>query len=139
MRALEIAENGNKKSEISDGKTLLYDYTAFMIDIPRDILYKRIDERVDKMVKNGLIEEVNSLIKLGITCDNQCMQGIGYKEIYEYLSGKTDIDSAIEKIKLNTRHYAKRQITFFNRQIETVKLPFDSIDKNAQRIIKYYD
>lgn len=139
VRALEIVENGNKKSEITDGKTLLYDYKAFMIDVPRDVLYARIGERVDKMIEKGLIGEVESLIKSGITSDNQCMQGIGYKEIYDYLTGKIDKQSAIDKIKLNTRHYAKRQITYFNRQIITVKLPFDSAENNAKRIIQYYD
>ena len=139
IRALEIIENGNKKSDICDDKTPLYDYKAFMIDIPREILYKRIDERVDKMINNGLIEEVEVLISKGITDKNQCMQGIGYKEIYAYLIGNIDKETAIDQIKLNTRHYAKRQLTFFNRQIETIKLPFDTADKNAKRIMTYYD
>ena len=139
IRALEIAENGNKKSEINDDKTPIYDYKAFMIDVPREILYKRIDERVDKMINNGLIEEVEGLISNGITDKNQCMQGIGYKEIYAYLIGNIDKETAIEQIKLNTRHYAKRQLTFFNRQIETIKLPFDTAEENAKRIMAYYD
>lgn len=139
IRALEIIENGNKKSDLNDDKTPLYDYKAFMIDVPREILYKRIDERVDKMINNGLIEEVEVLISKGITDKNQCMQGIGYKEIYAYLIGNIDKETAIDQIKLNTRHYAKRQLTFFNRQIETIKLPFDTADKNAKRIMTYYD
>lgn len=139
IRALEIVDNGVKKSELNDGKTPLYDYKAFMIDVPREILYKRIDERVDNMINNGLIEEVARIVSHGITDNNQCMQGIGYKEIYEYLNGKTDKEAAIEKIKLNTRHYAKRQITFFKKQIETIALPFDSADENVKRILSYYD
>ena len=135
VRALEIVENGNKKSDIIDNKTPLYDYKAFMIDVPRDVLYKRIDDRVDKMIKNGLIEEVENLINKGITNKNQCMQGIGYKEIYSFITGKTDKKTAIEQIKLNTRHYAKRQLTFFNRQIDAIKLPFDSADENVKRIM----
>lgn len=137
IRALEIAENGNKKSDIIDDKTPLYDYKAFMIGVPRDVLYKKIDERVDKMIKNGLIDEVNNLVSQGITDKNQCMQGIGYKEIYAYLIGKIDKETAIKQIKLNTRHYAKRQITFFSRQIETVKLPFDTAEENSKRILTY--
>ena len=135
VRALEIVENGNKKSDIIDNKTPLYDYKAFMIDVPRDVLYKRIDDRVDKMIKNGLIEEVENLINKGITDKNQCMQGIGNKEIYSFITGKTDKKTAIEQIKLNTRHYAKRQLTFFNRQIDAIKLPFDSADENVKRIM----
>lgn len=137
IRALEIFENGNKKSDIIDEKIPLFDYKAFMVDIPREILYKRIDKRVDLMVKNGLFEEVKALIDRGITINNQCMQGIGYKEVYAYYMGEYDKTTAIEKIKLNTHHYAKRQITFFNRQLKTVKLPFDSAENNVKRILTF--
>ena len=113
IRALEIYENGVKKSEIRDEKIPVYPYKAYSYDVEREVLYDNIDKRVDKMIEKGLVDEVKRLTTLGITDKNQCMQGIGYKEIYEYLSGKTTLAEAIEKIKLNTRHYAKRQITFF--------------------------
>ena len=67
------------------------------------------------MIKNGLTEEVRGLKDQGVTLNNQCMQGIGYKEIYLYLDGEYTLSEAIEIIKLNTRHYAKRQITFFKK------------------------
>lgn len=115
VRALEIYfSTGTKKSNLNDTLTPRYSYIAVAIDMPRNVLYERINLRVDNMVKQGLIEEVKGLIKKGITIENQCMQGIGYKEIYEGLNGG-NLDDAIEKIKLNSRHYAKRQITFFKR------------------------
>ena len=115
IRALEIYESGIKKSEIIDDFKPKYDYKAFSIDHARETLYKRIDLRVDVMVKNGLIDEIKDLLSLRVNKNCQCMQAIGYKEILEYLDGLCTLEQAIEKIKLNTRHYAKRQITFFKK------------------------
>lgn len=115
VRALEIFyATGTKKSLLNDDLKPRFSYIAVSIDMPRNVLYDRINLRVDKMVENGLVEEVKTLIKNGITIENQCMQGIGYKEIYEGLENGNLIE-AVEKIKLNSRHYAKRQITFFKR------------------------
>ncbi|MBR5439674.1 MAG: tRNA (adenosine(37)-N6)-dimethylallyltransferase MiaA [Clostridia bacterium] len=115
VRALEIYyATGKKKSHLNDTLTPRFSYIAVSIDMPRNVLYERINLRVDKMVELGLVDEVKNLIKKGITIENQCMQGIGYKEIYEGLNGG-NLDDAIETIKLNSRHYAKRQITFFKR------------------------
>ena len=136
IRALEICESGVKKSDILDDFTPKYDYLAYAIDYPRETLYERINKRVDIMVENGLIDEVNRLLDNGVTQDNQCMQGIGYKEILEFVNGEITIDEAIEKIKLNTRHYAKRQITFFKRLPSLKSLKFDSVDNLANRIIE---
>jgi len=88
------------------------------------------------MIENGLIDEVNSLISLGITNKNQCMQGIGYKEIYSYLIGEISKDEAISLIKLNTRHYAKRQITFFKRLENLQNLEKDDYTLMAKRIVE---
>lgn len=115
VRALEIYSSGTKKSDIKDSFVPKINYKAVSFDFPRDELYKRIDRRVDEMIKNGLTEEVRRLKDQGITLNNQCMQGIGYKEIYLYLDGEYTLSEAIEKIKLNTHHYAKRQITFFKK------------------------
>lgn len=136
IRAIEISENGKLKSDIKDDYTPKYDYIAFSIDRDRDDLYNRINQRVDKMIENGLEDEVRKLIRKGITLQNQCMQGIGYKEIYAYLTGEYSLDEAIEKIKLNTRHYAKRQITFFKKldRLEGLK-PGDN-ELLAKRIIE---
>ena len=115
VRALEIYESGYKKSDIVDSMTLKYDVFAYSFDYDREILYERINKRVDIMVENGLVDEVKTLISQGITSENQCMQAIGYKEIYSYLVGEISLEQAIDLIKLNTRHYAKRQITFFKK------------------------
>lgn len=136
IRALEIFENGVKKSDILNELVPKYDYRAYSFCFEREILYSRIDKRVDIMIKSGLVDEVQSLIDLGITLNNQCMQGIGYKEIYGYLKNEYSLDDAVEMIKLNTRHYAKRQITFFKKLQDLKYLePQDSVEI-AKRICK---
>lgn len=136
VRALEIYESGIPKSSICDEKKPKIDYAAFSIDFPREILYERINRRVDAMIKNGLVTEVQSLIDIGVTNKNQCMQGIGYKEIYSYLTGNISLEEAVEQIKLNTRRYAKRQITFFKNQLPgVINLPPVSAEENAEFII----
>lgn len=122
IRALEICDNGIKKSEISDEKTPVFNYKAFSYDYPRETLYNRINTRVDKMIDNGLIREVKELMDEGITIENQCMQGIGYKEVYSYLSGESDYTETIETIKRNSRRYAKRQITYFKKLKDLIYL-----------------
>ncbi len=115
IRALEIFENGQKKSSIVDVLIPKFDFKAYMLGFQREVLYERINARVNIMIKNGLIDEVKGLIADGFDRSSQCFQGIGYKEILEYLDGVISLDEAIEKIKLNTRHYAKRQLTFFKK------------------------
>ena len=114
IRALEIFEaSGVRKSDIKDEMIPRFDFIAIMPTYDRETLYNRINKRVDGMFRNGLEEEVEGLLKSGLTLENQSMQGIGYKETAEaILSGS---DMPVETIKLNTRHYAKRQITFFKR------------------------
>lgn len=125
IRALEIYHSGTKKSDICDDFKPKYDYKAFSISHPRDELYKRINYRVNLMAKNGLIDEIKGLIDIGIGRNDQCMQAIGYKEILDYFDGKCSLESAIELIKLNTRHYAKRQITYFKKLNIKNLLPSD--------------
>ena len=138
VRALEIYYGtGKKKSLLNDKLEPRFSYIAVSIDMPRSILYERINLRVDKMVENGLIEEVKGLTQKGITIDNQCMQGIGYKEIYDGLI-TNDIDGAIEKIKLNSRHYAKRQITFFKRLEGLVNLS-GTREELLEKVIDLYN
>jgi tRNA dimethylallyltransferase len=135
IRALEIAETGTIKSKILDDFKPKYDYDAYSIDFDRDTLYDRINKRVDSMIKEGLINEVQTLIDQGITIQNQCMQGIGYKEIYSFLLGEISLENAIDLIKLNTRHYAKRQITFFKKLPNLKLLTPDDPKILAQRIV----
>ena len=116
IRALEIYEaSGKRKSEIEDKKTPKYNYTAIAIDYPREELYDRINRRVDEMFDCELIEEVEQLIDRGLTYENQCMQAIGYKEVLECLKNGDNDSTMRNIIKQNTRHYAKRQITFFKK------------------------
>lgn len=116
IRALEIYHvSGKKKSEQISSQEPRYDYLLIGLTSGREILYDRINKRVDTMLENGLINEVQGLIDGGITDQNQCMQGIGYKETYNFLTGKTDKEEFVEKLKQASRNYAKRQITYFKK------------------------
>ncbi len=90
-----------------------FNFRFIFIEQERNKLYRKIDLRVDKMIENGLIEEVKKLREIGINQDCQCMQAIGYREIWSYLDGEISEHEAIQLIKQNTRNYAKRQITWF--------------------------
>ena len=136
IRALEICESGIKKSDILDSYEPKYDYKAFAIDFPREELYQRINKRVDIMIDNGLVQEIERLLDNGVTKNHQCMQGIGYKEIYEYLVGEVSLADAVENIKINTRHYAKRQITYFKKLPGLIWLKPNKADLLAKRIIE---
>ena len=136
VRALEILHNGKKKSEIKDEKTPKYDFKAYSVAFPLKTLYERIERRVDNMIDEGLVDEVKNLLGSGVNKDDQCMQGIGYKEIVGYLQGEYDLSFAIDLIKLNTRHYAKRQNTFFKKLDNLTYLAPDSAFIMADRIIK---
>ncbi len=116
IRALEIYEiTGNTKTNNSTNKQLLYDLDMYVLDWDREILYDRIEKRVQIMFDNGLQKEIENLLKVGITFDMQSMQGIGYKEFASYFDGKCSLDDVKNAIILNSRHYAKRQITWFKR------------------------
>ena len=116
IRALEIYDvTGKAKSLQQDAPIPRFDFEAVSIDYPRDKLYNRINLRVEQMFAQGLMEEVQGLLRDGVTEDMQCMQGIGYKEIAEGMRmGQTEAEM-MEIIKNNTRKYAKRQQTFFKR------------------------
>ena len=116
IRALEIYEvSGKRKSELQDGLKCKREYFAVAIDYPRDILYERINARVDRMFDSGLVDEIAGLLAEGIDESYQCMQAIGYKEVLECLKNNKNESTMREIIKQNTRHYAKRQITFFKK------------------------
>lgn len=121
LRAIEIYEQtGQKKSEIINEQehVCLYDAYFVGLTLPRELLYERINLRVDMMMKNGLQEEMKSLIKQGLTRENQSMKAIGYKEWFDYFEGKCDINEVSENIKKHSRQYAKRQYTWFKNQFE---------------------
>lgn len=118
IRAIEIfMTSGSKKSEIVNDTQIIFKSPLIIgLNIDRNVLYNRINSRVDNMINNGLIEEVKKLYNLGYSPDNcNAMKGIGYKEIVSYLNNECTLEEAIEKIKQHTRNYAKRQITWFKR------------------------
>lgn len=140
IRAIEYFLINNalisEHNELQRKKTSPYDFRFFVLNPKRDILYDRINKRVDKMVEKGLVDEVKSLIERGLSIDNISMQGIGYKEIVEYLEGNIPLDKAVENIKQNTRHMAKRQVTWFKRERDVIYIdPFEF--ENNEKIVDY--
>ncbi len=135
IRILEIyratGKNKTEQEMESRKKEVKYDYKVFAINIERHILYERINKRVDIMIAQGLMEEVKKIIKKYPEFPT-AMQAIGYKEIVEYLDNKITIEDAIEKIKQETRRYAKRQITWFKR-IENIKW-LDGLEETQNNI-----
>ncbi len=101
-----------------------YDFRLYALELPRDILYQRVDRRVDDMMNMGLLEEVKRLKDSGIPADAQSMQGLGYKELLPVLDGAMPLADAVSLIKLRTRHYAKRQLTWFKRDDRIRWIPF---------------
>lgn len=131
IRALEVYFDTGvpfSKWKETQSKELLYDAAIVGLKMDRALLYERINHRVDVMMKAGLLEEVKGLFDQNIH-ETQAVQGIGYKEIYEYLEGKVDIETAVEKLKKNSRNYAKRQFTWFRNQLEVEW--FDMTDISA--------
>lgn len=123
IRILEIyKETGKTKTQMEEESRKNkpeYNYKLFVIDMPREKLYQNINQRVDKMIRQGLIEEVKEITERYKECPTS-MQGLGYKETKEYLDGIITKEEMIEKIKLQTRHYAKRQLTWFRKNKEAI-------------------
>ncbi len=117
IRALEVCLDGKKMQDFSNDLKYNEEYLPIIIVLNRDreILYNRINKRVDIMMESGLVEEVKRLLNMGYHKDLISMQGIGYKEIIKYLDGEYTLDEAVEIIKRDSRRYAKRQITWFKR------------------------
>ncbi|WP_031514587.1 tRNA (adenosine(37)-N6)-dimethylallyltransferase MiaA [Desulfofalx alkaliphila] len=116
-----------------------YKVALFGLTMPREILYKRIEKRVDIMLEQGLVEEVQGLIKQGVKAHVTSMQGLGYKEIASYLAGELTLAQAVELIKRDTRRYAKRQLTWFKRDPRIIWFDmnkYNNIDLVADEIIK---
>ena len=117
VRALEALHNGETIKDFSKDPEPVTDYSVKLIGLTRnrEELYDRINKRVDLLVEQGLFQEVDNLLGRGLTENDISMKGIGYKEIIGYFSGKYSREEAIELVKKNTRHYAKRQLTWFKR------------------------
>ena len=130
----------NQKCISSEGNKLLYDAIFIGLTTSRDKLYDRINKRVDEMVNDGLIDEVKSLYDKNIR-SKAIMTGIGYKELYDYFDSKISLEEAIELIKKRSRHYAKRQYTWFNNQmnIKWFDVDFNNFDNTFKSVVKYIE
>lgn len=116
IRAIEIAESGLKKSDgLGNNRKPRFDARIFVLQTDREQLYSKIDARVDDMFANGLVQEVQALVNKYGFLQTSAFQAIGYKEVIAYLKGDITLTKAIELVKINTRHYAKRQISYFKR------------------------
>lgn len=126
IRALEFYENSGKPISTHNKeqrqKTSAYNSCYFVLTDDRKKLYERIESRVDQMLSKGLVDEVRTLKEQGCNASMVSMQGLGYKEILEYLDGRCSLLEAVEKIKKETRHFAKRQLTWFRREKDVIWL-----------------
>ena len=140
IRALEyFHQTGEKISEHNEEqrkKVSPYNFSYFVLNDERAHLYERINLRVDQMINEGLVREVQSLKEKGYTRDMVSMQGLGYKEMFDYLDNKCSLEEAVEIIKRDTRHFAKRQITWFKRESDVTWIDKKEYDYNEERILK---
>ena len=144
QRAIEIyEESGQKKSDImaSQQHVCLYDCVFIGLTLPRDVLYERINYRVDLMIKEGLLAEVLALVEKGAKSDYQSMKGIGYREWFDYIDQKKSKEEVIEAIKQNSRRYAKRQYTWFKNQMEIkwFNVCLDDFKQTIDDVLNYLD
>lgn len=140
IRALEYYKQTSKKisehNEEQKQNVSPYNFVYFVLNDDRDKVYERINRRVDIMIENGLKDEVMFLLEKGYNKNLVSMQGIGYKEMIEYLEGACDLDEAIYNIKINTRHFAKRQLTWFRREKEVTMINYPDYNYDKDEIIK---
>lgn len=141
IRALEYyhetGEPISRHNEQERKKESPYRFAYFVLSDDRAHLYNRIDQRVDQMLKDGLLEEVRSLQQRGYTRNMVSMQGLGYKEILAYLEGECTLDEAIYILKRDTRHFAKRQITWFKRERDTDWIFKQDYGYREERILEH--
>lgn len=141
VRALEYQHfTGQKFSEYNkkqSQKEAKYRFCYFVLTDERAHLYDRINKRVDKMIKDGLKEEVQALLQKGYDPGLISMQGVGYKEFFAYFEGKETLEETAETIKKNTRHFAKRQLTWFRKERDVIWVDKQKFDYDDDRIIEY--
>ncbi len=141
IRALEYYnETGKKFSQNNEEQRQNespYEFKYFVLNMEREKLYERINMRVDTMIENGLVKEVENLLKMGYHKELNSMQGIGYKEIVSYLEGEMSLDEAIETLKLNTRHFAKRQLTWFRREKTVTWVDYEKFNNDKEKIYEF--
>lgn len=140
IRALEFYEKTGQPisahNEAQRQNVSPYRFAYFVLNDRREEIYKRIDLRVEQMVAAGLADEVRQLKEMGCTKDMVSMQGLGYKEILRYLEGELTLEEAVYLIKRDTRHFAKRQLTWFRREKDVIWLEKGGVDQNGQKLIE---
>ncbi|GFI31874.1 MAG: tRNA (adenosine(37)-N6)-dimethylallyltransferase MiaA [Lachnospiraceae bacterium] len=141
IRALEFHHlTGRKISEHNERERMRsspYQSAYFVLNDDRSCLYERIERRVEQMMEEGLVEEVKQLRELGCRREMVSMQGLGYKEILDYLEGDCTLEEAVYRIKRDTRHFAKRQLTWFRREREVIWIHKPEFDYNNDRMLQY--
>ncbi len=138
IRAIEVykTQGVTVSDKAKEEKISPYNAVYFCIDWDREVLYDRINRRVDIMVKDGLLDEVKDLLSRSIDPKCTAMQSIGYKEFYGYLNGEMTLDEALDTIKQSSRRYAKRQLTWFRRNKDIHWLKPETAEADAMEIIK---
>lgn len=138
VRLLNKLENGEEI--VTEKSKLLYPCKVIGLTTDREYLYERINNRVDQMIKSGLLEEVNGLKKHYLT-SRVLNSGIGYKEFYDYFYNNVSLNNVIQKIKLDSRRYAKRQYTFFNHQFDTkwFDVNFEDFSRTVDAVYEYIE
>ncbi len=138
IRALEVCMlTGKPMSRYQDAHGFgddLFNVLKICLNLDREILYKRIDERVKQMIEEGLIDEVKKLLSMGYTKETRSMQALGYRHVLAYLAGRTDFDEMVDTLRRDTRHYAKRQLTWFRKDREIKWYSPDDVDQVGERI-----
>lgn len=135
IRAIEAIRLSGKTFTEMRQKTKMnhsFETVRFVIDLPREVLYDRINKRVDLMMKNGLLIEVKGLQDFKVF---SALRTVGYSELFTYFEGKITLEEAVELIKQNSRNYAKRQLTWFRKHKDAVLIPYQDKNKMAQQII----
>ena len=140
IRALEFHhQTGARISDHNDEerqKKSPYHSVYFVLTDERSLLYERIDRRVDRMMETGLVDEVKRLRARGVPKDAISMQGLGYKELYAYLDGAYPLEEAVRIIKRDTRHFAKRQLTWFRRERDVVWIDRSAFGQDEQKMLE---
>ena len=141
IRAIEFYRQTGKKislhNEQEREKQSPYQFLYYVLDTDRKTLYERIDRRVDLMMEHGLVDEVKHLADMGCTRDMVSMQGLGYKEILDYLSGEISLEEAVYILKRDTRHFAKRQITWFKRERDVRWLELEQFQNDRKKVLEH--
>ena len=141
IRALEYYEQTGEKisahNEAERAKISPYHFFYYVLNTDRTVLYERIEKRIDEMMEEGLVEEVRQLQAMGCRRDSVAMQGLGYKEILAYLNGEMSLETAVNILKRDTRHFAKRQLTWFRRERDVRFLYLPEFDNDRERVLEH--